>query len=152
MSGDNTYPMGWDDKDYPLNVVSKTSITFAVIRTSYQSDLIIETGPDNIKSAELPEPTVSRHNFIELCHRVTAEDEKVFKNLFMRLALSVDWRQEYATIAPVSRAIAQGSFWTFTIRAISTRSTHLLCGTSIFRQPWRKRRWRTGKPGCILRY
>ena len=32
-----------------------------------------------------------RPNFVELCHRLTAEDEQAFEDLFRRLGLSVDW-------------------------------------------------------------
>jgi valyl-tRNA synthetase len=53
---------------------------------------------------------VSRENFIGLCHDLTREDEKVFKELWRRAALSVDWREEYATIDHKSRQLAQLSF------------------------------------------
>jgi len=77
----------------------------------YKPDLVINPVPDNIKASELPQPTViSRQNFINLCHRVTAQDEQAFKDLFTRLGLSADWREEYATISSLSRAVAQRSF------------------------------------------
>ena len=41
---------------------------------------------------------------------LTAEDEKVFKALFQRLGLSVDWALEYSTIGARSRRLAQWSF------------------------------------------
>ena len=50
---------------------------------------------------------MSRPNFIELCERLTAEDEKAFEELFRRLGLSVDWRQTYTTIGEVSRRASQ---------------------------------------------
>lgn len=53
---------------------------------------------------------ISRQNFIELCHTVTAADEVVFRDLFQRLGLSIDWREEYATIDDRCRRIAQRSF------------------------------------------
>ncbi|HVD60704.1 MAG TPA: class I tRNA ligase family protein, partial [Gemmatimonadaceae bacterium] len=54
---------------------------------------------------------VSRQNFIELCNRLTVQDEEQFKDLWTRLGLSVDWRQEYATIDAKSRRISQMSFY-----------------------------------------
>ncbi|MFQ5418661.1 MAG: valine--tRNA ligase, partial [Myxococcota bacterium] len=53
---------------------------------------------------------MSRPNFIELCHEVTAEDEKTFEALWRRLGLSVDWSQQYATIDDRCRLISQRSF------------------------------------------
>ena len=35
--------------------------------------------------------SVSRPNFIELCNRLTAEDEKAFEHLWQYLGLSIDW-------------------------------------------------------------
>jgi valyl-tRNA synthetase len=53
---------------------------------------------------------ISREDFIRLCHFVTAEDEKAYKELFYRLGLSIDWSEEYATIDDRCRRIAQRSF------------------------------------------
>ena len=36
---------------------------------------------------------ISRRNFIELCERLTEEDEQAFEELWRRLGLSVDWSQ-----------------------------------------------------------
>ena len=41
---------------------------------------------------------VSRPNFVELCLRLTAEDERAFEELWRTLGLSVDWELTYATI------------------------------------------------------
>ena len=41
---------------------------------------------------------------------MTTEDEKVFKELFMKIALSVDWNHEYTTIQDLPRELAQKSF------------------------------------------
>ena len=41
---------------------------------------------------------ISRRNFVELCERLTIEDEKVFEQLWRRLGLSVDWSHNYQTI------------------------------------------------------
>ena len=59
--------------------------------------------------ASMPIP-VSRPNFIELCARLTAEDEKVFEHLWRHLGLSVDWSMTYATIDRRSQRISQLSF------------------------------------------
>jgi valyl-tRNA synthetase len=53
---------------------------------------------------------VSRPNFIDLCEQVTVEDEKAFEGLWRRLGLSIDWRQQYATIDRHCRLISQRSF------------------------------------------
>ena len=53
---------------------------------------------------------MSRRNFIELCERLTAEDEKQFEALWRRLGLSVDWAQHYQTIDARSRTAAQRAF------------------------------------------
>ncbi len=113
MRGRNIfYPMGWDDNGLPTerrvqNVFNVRSDPFE----PYDPDFNIEPVSDNVRPRDLPEPRViSRRNFIELCHRVTAQDEIAFKDLFQRLGLSVDWREEYATIDHLSRTVAQRSF------------------------------------------
>src|SRR5206468_2078354 len=54
--------------------------------------------------------SVSRPNFIELCAKLTAEDEKAFEALWRYLGLSVDWGMTYATIDKHSQRISQASF------------------------------------------
>jgi valyl-tRNA synthetase len=113
MKGRNIfYPMGWDDNGLPTerrvqNVFNVRSDPFM----AYDEGLKVERVDPKTKPRDLPRPTViSRRNFIELCHIVTAEDEIAFKDLWKRLGLSVDWNEEYATIDDRSRAIAQLSF------------------------------------------
>src|SRR5262249_6483195 len=53
---------------------------------------------------------ISRPNFIELCVRLTAEDEKAFEALFRTLGLSVDWRMTYATIGKRAQRVSQLAF------------------------------------------
>jgi valyl-tRNA synthetase len=53
---------------------------------------------------------ISRPNFIELCHELTAADEAVFEDIFRRLGLSFDWSLLYTTINDVSRHTSQLAF------------------------------------------
>src|SRR5213079_1049779 len=49
-------------------------------------------------------------NFIELCARLTAEDEKAFERLWKHLGLSVDWSATYATIDRRAQRASQLAF------------------------------------------
>jgi valyl-tRNA synthetase len=109
MRGRNVfYPMGWDDNGLPterrvqnyFNVRCDPSVP-------YEPGLKVEAGGGGEKS---PPRKVSRKNFIELCLALTVEDEKAFKALWRRLALSVDWALEYSTVSDHARRIAQMSF------------------------------------------
>ena len=53
---------------------------------------------------------MSRPNFIELCARLTAEDEKAFEHLWKYLGLSVDWSMTYATIGTRAQRVSQLAF------------------------------------------
>ncbi len=57
-----------------------------------------------------PQIPISRRNFIDLCHILTQEDEKVFEELWRTLGLSVDWEQSYATIDEHSQRTSQKMF------------------------------------------
>ncbi|QUX31001.1 valine--tRNA ligase [Nocardiopsis akebiae] len=100
------YPMGWDDNGLPTE--RRVQNYYGV-----RCDPSIPYDPDFQPPAK-PDPKrqvpVSRRNFIELCDRLTAEDEKVFESIWRRLGLSVDWRHTYATIDDNSRAAAQRAF------------------------------------------
>src|SRR6185312_12135541 len=53
-------------------------------------------------------PTERRvQNFIELCERLTADDEVAFEALFRQVGLSVDWRYLYRTIGEDCRITSQ---------------------------------------------
>ncbi len=54
--------------------------------------------------------SVSRPNFIELCVKLTVEDEKIFEDLWRYLGLSVDWSMTYATIARPAQRVSQLMF------------------------------------------
>ncbi|WP_017557563.1 valine--tRNA ligase [Nocardiopsis baichengensis] len=100
------YPMGWDDNGLPTE--RRVQNYYGV-----RCDPSIPYDPDFTPPAK-PDPKrqvpVSRRNFIELCERLTAEDEKVFEGVWRRLGLSVDWSHTYATIDDGSRAAAQRAF------------------------------------------
>ena len=108
MRGDEVfYPMGWDDNGLPTE--RRVQNYFGV-----RCDPSLPADPAfDVSRLERPDDgpvAVSRPNFIELCERLTTEDEKAFEALFRRLGLSVDWRQTYTTIGEVSRRASQRAF------------------------------------------
>ena len=110
MSGQTVfYPMGWDDNGLPTE---RRVQNYFHVRCDpgapYEQGLRLE--PATAKQRKEPPRLLSRQNFIELCERVTAEDEQAFKRLWQRAGLSVDWTLEYATIDDHCRRIAQLSF------------------------------------------
>jgi valyl-tRNA synthetase len=113
MRGKNIYyPMGWDDNGLPTERRVQNYFNVRVdVRQPYEQGLTMPPAPEVPKGQQAPAPkTVSRPNFIELCHEVTRQDEKVFMALWQRLGLSVDWKEEYATIDDRCRKLAQLSF------------------------------------------
>ena len=96
------YPMGWDDNGLPTE--RRVQNYFGVRcdpSLPYDPNF---TPPDKPEKHPIP---VSRPNFIELCARLTAEDEKVFEHLWRHLGLSVDWSLTYATIDRRSQRVSQ---------------------------------------------
>jgi valyl-tRNA synthetase len=110
MSGKNVfYPLGWDDNGLPTE--RRVQNVFHVRcdpAAPFETGLRLDPATD-AQRKERPR-LVSRPNFIELCQRVTAEDEQAFKTLWRRAGLSVDWSLEYATIDDHCRRTAQLSF------------------------------------------
>ncbi|WP_424530477.1 valine--tRNA ligase [Sphaerisporangium viridialbum] len=100
------YPMGWDDNGLPTE--RRVQNHFGV-----RCDPSLPYDPGFEPPAK-PDPkrqvNVSRRNFIELCERLTQEDEKAFEELWRHLGLSVDWSLTYATIDDASRAASQRGF------------------------------------------
>ena len=112
MTGWNVvYPMGWDDNGLPTERrVQNYFGVRAEPNVPYIPDLNVRKRRKELDLPEDEQLVISRENFIELCHIVTAEDEKTYKELFNRLGFSIDWDEEYATIDDRCRAIAQRSF------------------------------------------
>src|SRR3954463_1645789 len=80
------YPMGWDDNGLPTE---RRVQNYYGVRCdpSLAYDPAFMPPPQPAK----PPISVSRPNFIELCARLTGEDEKAFERLWKYLGLSVDW-------------------------------------------------------------
>ncbi|WP_083966606.1 valine--tRNA ligase [Demequina globuliformis] len=106
------YPMGWDDNGLPterrvqnyFGVRCDPSLPY---EENFEPPHVGGDGK-SIKAAD--QQPISRRNFIELCERLTAEDEQQFEALWRHLGLSVDWSRTYQTIAPSSQAVAQQAF------------------------------------------
>jgi valyl-tRNA synthetase len=99
------YPMGWDDNGLPTE--RRVQNFFGV-----RCDPTLPYNPA-FAPPEKPEKhpiSVSRPNFIELCNRLTVEDEKAFEALWKFLGLSVDWSLTYATIGPRAQRVSQMAF------------------------------------------
>nr|MDQ6910746.1 valine--tRNA ligase [Actinomycetota bacterium] len=101
------YPMGWDDNGLPTE--RRVQNYFGVrCDPSLPYDQDFEPPPPAGKKQE--QVAVSRPNFIELCARLTAEDEKAFEDLWRHLGLSVDWGMTYATVGEGAQRVSQRSF------------------------------------------
>ncbi|MEO3800480.1 valine--tRNA ligase [Nonomuraea sp. B1E8] len=99
------YPIGWDDNGLPTE--RRVQNVYGVRcdpSLPYDPDFV---PPDKPGKHELP---VSRRNFVELCHELTALDEQAFEEVWRRVGLSVDWSLLYTTISDESRAVSQRAF------------------------------------------
>ncbi len=106
------YPMGWDDNGLPTErrvqnyygVRCDPSLPFT---EGFEPP---HEGTDGKPVKPGDQVPVSRRNFIELCERLTEQDERQFEALWRHLGLSVDWSMTYQTVSAESRAVAQAAF------------------------------------------
>ena len=106
------YPMGWDDNGLPTE---RRVQNYYGVRCDpslpYDPDFTPPfEGGDNKSSRAADQVPISRRNFIELCEKLTVEDEKQFEDLFRKLGLSVDWTQTYRTISDETIRTSQLAF------------------------------------------
>ncbi|MHB1088196.1 MAG: valine--tRNA ligase [Acidimicrobiales bacterium] len=99
------YPMGWDDNGLPTE---RRVENFFGVRCdpslAYDANFQPPEKPGEQKLS------ISRKNFVELCHHLTQADEEVFKNLWRHLGISIDWSLEYSTISAHAQAVSQRGF------------------------------------------
>src|SRR6266550_3036206 len=100
------YPIGWDDNGLPTE---RRVQNYFGVRCDPSVPYDAEFAPPEEPDPKRQVP-ISRGNFIELCERLTAEDEVAFENLWRHLGLSVDWSHLYTTISDVSRTASQRAF------------------------------------------
>src|SRR6187431_2540013 len=103
------YPMGWDDNGLPTE---RRVQNYYGVRCDPSLPYVHDYTPpleggNNASSKAADQVPVSRRNFIELCERLTVEDEKQFEKLWRDLGLSVDWKLTYRTIGDESQRVAQ---------------------------------------------
>lgn len=106
------YPMGWDDNGLPTE---RRVQNYYGVRCDptlpYVKDFTPPfEGGDNKSAKAADQVPISRRNFIELCEKLTVEDEKHFEKLWRDLGLSVDWEQTYRTIGDEAQSAAQRAF------------------------------------------
>ena len=92
LGKDVFYPMGWDDNGLPTE--RRVEAYYGVTcdpTVSYDSDFTPPGEPASERRQFVP---ISRRNFIELCHELTAADEVIFEELFRLVGLSVDWSHQ----------------------------------------------------------
>jgi valyl-tRNA synthetase len=103
------YPMGWDDNGLPTE---RRVQNYYGVRCdpSLPYDAAFTPPFDGDAPTNTPQVPVSRRNFIELCERLTVEDEKQFEDLWRAMGLSVDWSLTYRTIGTEAQTVAQRAF------------------------------------------
>jgi valyl-tRNA synthetase len=106
------YPMGWDDNGLPTErrVQNYYGVRCDPTLPYVEGYVPPLEGGDNASSKAADQQPISRRNFIELCEKLTFDDEKHFEKLWRDLGLSVDWSLTYRTIGDESQRVAQRAF------------------------------------------
>ncbi len=99
------YPMGWDDNGLPTE---RRVQNYYGVRC--EPSLPYDAGFEPPAEPGKDQIAISRRNFVELCERLTVEDEVAFEQLWRRLGISVDWTMTYQTIDSTARAASQRGF------------------------------------------
>jgi valyl-tRNA synthetase len=106
------YPMGWDDNGLPTE--RRVQNYYGVkCDPSLPYDPAFQPPDPSTGSGQgsRKQPvSISRPNFIELCNRLTQQDEQTFEHLWRYLGLSVDWSLTYATIGRKAQRVSQAAF------------------------------------------
>jgi valyl-tRNA synthetase len=112
LGKDVFYPMGWDDNGLPTErrVQNYYGVRCDPTLPYVEGFTPPYEGGDNKSSKAADQLPISRRNFIELCERLTEEDEKAFENLWRDLGISVDWAQTYRTISKEAQQVSQAAF------------------------------------------
>lgn len=113
MNGfDVFYPMGWDDNGLPTERRVQNYYGVRVDTSLKYNPSFVPPfeGTDGKKISAKDQVPISRKNFIELCERLTAQDEVRFEELWRSLGLSIDWSQTYHTIGEHPQRVAQKAF------------------------------------------
>jgi valyl-tRNA synthetase len=108
------YPMGWDDNGLPTE---RRVQNYYGVRCDPSLPYDPQFQPPDKPGKQAI--SVSRPNFVELCNRLTAEDEKAFEHLWRTLGLSVDWSMTYATIDRGAQRVSQAAFLRLLRRGIA---------------------------------
>jgi valyl-tRNA synthetase len=108
------YPMGWDDNGLPTE---RRVQNYYGVRCDPSLPYDPAFAPPDTPGTQ--PISVSRPNFIELCNRLTVEDEKAFEQLWRHLGLSVDWSRTYATIDRRAQKVSQTAFLRLLKRGIA---------------------------------
>ena len=99
------YPIGWDDNGLPTERRVQNYFGVRCEPTlPFDANFVAPSEPSE---KQIP---ISRKNFVELCEKLTLEDEKVFESLFQTLGLSIDWNYTYQTIDKRARTVSQRAF------------------------------------------
>ncbi|GIL31415.1 valine--tRNA ligase [Actinocatenispora comari] len=99
------YPVGWDDNGLPTE---RRVQNYFGVRCDPTLPYVAGYRPPQQPVEE--QQAVSRRNFIELCERLTADDELVYEETWRRLGLSVDWSARYTTVGTSAQVASQRAF------------------------------------------